>query len=295
MTLLLGVETGGTKIVARIVDTDGVVVAQGRWPTTTPAAAADAIVEFAGAAARDGGQIVAAGLAAFGPILIDPDLADRGRMLDSPKPGWAGSNLRAELAERLTVPVGIETDVNAAALAELHRGAGRGLPSVAYLTVGTGIGAGLATQAGTLSGAMHPEVGHIRLVRAASDRISSSCPFHDDCAEGLAAGPAVTSRLSGDRLDDRSDVRAIVADYLGQLCAMIVLAWSPHRIVIGGGVGSAPAMLDAVRAAYARSLGRYGVGPRARSDDFLVAASLTHAGLDGALLLARSMIEDFSA
>jgi len=281
----LGVETGGTKVIARLTE-DNVVRADARWPTTTPDAAVDAIVAFVRGALSPGALIEAAGIAAFGPLLVDLATGDAGRMLQTPKPFWSGSNLRAALAERLGTRVEVDTDVNAAALAELRIGAGRGLPSLAYLTVGTGIGGGRATAAGTLTGALHPEIGHLRLIRQAGDSVGSTCPFHDDCAEGLAAGPAVARRLGGDSLAGREDVRLVVAEYLAQLCVAIVLFWSPHRIVVGGGIATAPGMLDALRVAYARSLGSYGVGAGPRANDFILAAELADAGLEGALFLA---------
>lgn len=290
--MFLDIETGGTKIVARIACAEGRVLADDRWTTTTPDAARDAVVEFATSAASEGHRIIAAGLAAFGPLILDTSRGDVGRMLETTKPGWTGSNLRRSLSDRLGIPIAIDTDVNAAALAELRRGAGRGLPSIAYLTVGTGIGAGLAITAGTLTGAMHPEIGHLRLVRDLDDAASSTCPFHTDCAEGLAAGPAVAIRLGDDDLADRQDVQARVAGYLAQLCVAIVLAWSPHRIVLGGGVGTAPSMLAAVKRAYRCAIGNYGVGPMAREDAFIVGATLADAGLEGALLMAAGLYSE---
>ncbi len=285
----LGIETGGTKIVARLVSAQGVTRAERRWATTTPAAASRDLTAFVAETDETQDPLTAVGMAAFGPLLIDPHHPDYGRMLDTAKPGWTGSNLRADLTRALGVPVAIDTDVNAAALAERAQGAARGCPSVAYVTIGTGIGAGLASATGALHGAMHPEIGHLRLVRRPGDATPSTCPFHADCAEGLAAGPAVALRLGPDEtLADRPDVRELIADYVAQLCAAIVLAWSPHRIVVGGGVGAAPMMLAAVRAAYADAFGGYGVGPVAGADDFIRSAALEHAGLDGAILMART-------
>lgn len=281
----LAVETGGTKILARLTDDDGRHLAQARWPTTTPQAAADAIVAFVRDAVPKSASLTV-GMAAFGPLLVDPRQPDRGRMLATTKPGWTGSNLRLDLARRLGAQVLVDTDVNAAAVAELELGAGRGLPSLAYLTVGTGIGAGLATGAGTLKGALHPEIGHLRLARQAHDDFVSLCPFHTDCAEGLAAGPALAARLAGSSLEARPDVAATVAGYLAQLAMTLVLAWAPHRIVIGGGVGTAPGMLDEIRRTFARALGAYGVGPAARDPNFITGPQLADAGLEGALLLA---------
>ena len=284
----LGIETGGTKIVGRLVSSEGVMVAERRWATTTPPAAVSDLIAFVNDAVQPEDRLIAVGIAAFGPLLIDPHHPDCGRMLGTAKPGWTDSNLRADLASALGVPVMVDTDVNAAALSERANGAGRGCASVAYVTIGTGIGAGLANATGALRGALHPEIGHLRLVRRPGDDAPSTCPFHDDCAEGLAAGPAVARRLRpGETLVDRSDLRDLVAGYLAQLLAAIVLAWSPHRIVVGGGVEAAPGMLAAIRAAYSGAFGGYGVGPTAQSADFIHAAMLEHAGLEGAVLLAQ--------
>jgi fructokinase len=282
--LRLGVETGGTKILARIVGPDGRVVADGRWPTSTPQAALEVISGFVETSCGMEG-LESAGIAAFGPLMLHP-AADAGRMLSTPKPGWAGSNLRRMLEDRLHIPIAIDTDVNAAARAEHAIGAGRGLDSLAYVTVGTGIGGGLSMACGTLKGALHPEIGHIRLHRAAGDMAPSQCRFHGDCAEGLAAGPAVGGRLAGDLLCARDDVRDLVADYLAQLVAALVLSWSPHRVAFGGGVAGAPGMIDAIRKAFPDKLADYGVGEAAVADDFIVPAQLCDAGLEGALLLA---------
>jgi fructokinase len=288
--LHLGVETGGTKIVARLAHSDGAAVADARWPTTTPNAACDDIVGFVRANALHG-ALAGAGMAAFGPIIVDPD-GDLGRVLATPKPDWSGSNLRRDLSARLGIDVAVDTDVNAAAIAEQAIGAGRDCASLAYLTIGTGIGAGLALSGTSLRGALHPELGHLRLVRAAGDLFASTCPYHEDCAEGLAAGPAVQRRLSGSTLGARPDVRDLIAGYLGQLVGAIILAWSPHRIVIGGGVGSAPGVIEAITQAYPAALGGYGVGPRALEPGFLVSAALADAGLAGALLMAGVTCKD---
>lgn len=287
----LGIETGGTKIVARAITADGEVVASGRWVTTTPEAALADIAMFARSLGIVDDPLVACGIAAFGPLLIDAAHPEYGTMLATAKPGWTGSNLRAELADALNLPVAVDTDVNAAATAEHALGAGQGCTSVAYVTIGTGIGAGLATTTGTLRGALHPEIGHLRIVRRHGDTVPSTCPFHDDCAEGLAAGPAVAQRLDTDEtLIDRGDVRDLTAGYIAQLLVAIVLAWSPHRIVIGGGIGSAPSMLVAIRSAFAEAVRGYGIGPTATAADFIRPAMLEDAGLEGALLIARGLV-----
>jgi fructokinase len=286
MRTWLAIETGGTKLLARLVRGD-TVLAEQRWPTTTPEAAAEALLGFVAERLRSGMVLSGAGMAAFGPIVVDPAAGNYGEVLATPKPGWAGANLRAALEGGLGVPVAVDTDVNAAALAERESGAGRGCASVAYVTVGTGIGAGLANAGGTLAGALHPEMGHVPVLRFDGDSTPSACPFHPSCAEGMAAGPAVQARLAGRRLEDSAEDFAAIADYLGQLFATIVLAWSPHRIVAGGGVLAVPGLREAAAERMIAALGGYGVGPAALAPGFVRAPALEHAGLDGALILAQ--------
>ena len=281
MRTWLAIETGGTKLLARLVQGDAIVAEQ-RWATTTPEAAEAALLAFAGHT-----PLAGAGIAAFGPIVVDPAAPDYGQVLATPKSGWTGANLRAGLERALGVPVAVDTDVNAAALAEAAAGAGRGCPSLAYVTVGTGIGAGLARDGRTLAGALHPEMGHVPVLRFEGDATSSACPFHASCAEGMAAGPALQRRLDGRALEDSPADFAAVADYLGQFFATIVLAWSPHRIVVGGGVMDVAGLRDAAGERMRAALGGYGVGSAAVQPAFIRPAALEHAGLEGALILAR--------
>jgi fructokinase len=284
-----GVETGGTRIRARVVDAGGHVLADGRWPTTTPEAALGELAAFLTAAIPAGRSLGAIGIAAFGPLVRDELSRDYGRLLNTPKPGWSGSNLRAGLARRFDAPVVIDTDVNAAACAEWQRGAGRGIRSLAYVTVGTGIGGGLVLEGRPLAGALHPEIGHIRLARREGDRAPSICPFHENCVEGLASGPAVARRLGANHeLAHDPAVLELVAGYLGELAATLVLSWSPERIVWGGGVMATPDLLERLRSALGKALAGYGVGQAAVAADFCVRAALADPGLEGALLMARA-------
>jgi len=290
-TFLAGIETGGTKILASLRDMDsGETIAEGKWATGSAERAAGDLVAFLTSEVTGDGRLAAVGMAAFGPLIVDPDSADYGQMQATTKPGWKGSNLRRLLEERLNVPVVVDTDVNAAAIAEQELGAGAGLPSIAYVTVGTGIGAGLANRGRSLVGALHPEAGHLRLIRRADDDVPSVCPFHQDCAEGLVSGPAVQERLGERRgLADDPQLIELVAGYLGQLAAALVLAWSPHRIVWGGGVIGAAPMIEAIEEAMRASLGGYGVSPVVIWPGFCVRAKLENAGLEGALLMAREL------
>ena len=188
------------------------------------------------------------------------------------------------------MPVSVDTDVNAAAIAEQQLGSGQGLGSVAYVTVGTGIGAGLAIDGRSLKGALHSEAGHLSVIRLPSDDFTSVCSFHPHCAEGLASGPAVRRRLGERReLADDPELLELVADYLGQLGAALVMAWSPHRIVWGGGVVAASQLVPHIERRLVAALGGYGVGPTVLRPGFCAPAMLENAGLEGALLAARQL------
>lgn len=289
--LFVAIETGGTKILCRVVDADGAVRAESRFATTTPQ---DAVRDLTSAieAARAGDPIAGIGIASFGPVIIDPASPDYGAIQATTKTGWQGFNLVQILKDRFGRPVAIDTDVNAAAVAEQALGAGRGCSTVAYVTVGTGIGGGLAIGGRALKGALHPEIGHLPVLRRAGDDHPSSCPFHADCAEGLAAGPAIRARIGPDRLlEDVPAVREFVADYVGQLAASLVLAWSPDRIVLGGGVMAAADLIDDIARRMRARLGGYGAAAVADTPGYLVRARLEDAGLDGALLMAREVAQ----
>lgn len=283
---ILAVETGGTKVVWRVTDPDGGELESGRFATGEPQAVTKALVEAVGDR-----RVLALGVASFGPLVVDPGSKDRGAMLATPKPGWAGFNLAKALSERLGAPFAVDTDVNAAAIAEARLGAGRGRRAVAYVTVGTGVGGGLVVDGATLKGALHPEIGHLFVKRAPDDHAVSQCPFHDDCVEGLAAGPAVQARLAGRTLQDAPQVMDWVADYLGQLAASLVFAWAPDRIVFGGGVMSTPGLLRLVEDRARRHVAGYRSAVVMGEHDYLAAAELSDAGLEGALLMARELID----
>ena len=284
-----GVETGGSKILARIVDDRGRTLAEGRWPTTTPQAALEVLTSFI-ASATPARSLAGIGIAAFGPLVCDERSPDYGRVLSTPKVRWSGSNLRAALAGRFGAPVVIDTDVNAAARAEWQLGAGQGVRYLAYVTVGTGIGGGLVVDGRPLHGALHPEIGHVRLSRRDGDNAHSACPFHASCAEGLTAGPAIARRLGNNRtLSNEPTVLDLVAGYLGELAASLVLCWSPERIIWGGGVMTTAGLLPRLRAALEQNLAGYGVGEAASAADFCALPALADPGLEGALLMARAL------
>jgi fructokinase len=285
--VFVGIETGGTKIVCRVIDAHGRILTESRFPTVTPERVVDTLIGVIVAAVPEGARIGGVGVASFGPVIVDPASPDVGAMLATTKAGWTGFNLVRALADRLDAPVAIDTDVNVAALAEQAIGACRGLHTVAYVTVGTGVGGGLVIEGRTLKGALHPEIGHLPVRRAPGDAQASVCAFHAACVEGLAAGPAIGLRLAGRSLADAPEVRALVVDYLGQLCATLLLAWSPQRIVLGGGVMSETGLIPDIETRMRLELNGYGAAIVAEAPGYLVAAELEHAGLEGALIMAR--------
>lgn len=285
-----GIEAGGTKFVCAIGDAAGNVIEESRFPTRDPATTLREVCAFfAGARARHG-RPRAYGVASFGPLNINPLSAGYGRMLKTPKIGWSDFDVRGVLELELGAPVGISTDVNAAGLAEARWGSGKGLPTLVYVTVGTGIGAGVIHRGQPFFGLTHPEIGHIHVRRHPHDlEFAGVCPFHGDCLEGLASGPAIFAR-GGQSLAAASPAEAIwdiEADYLGQLCAQLVGTLAPHRILLGGGVMQQERLFGSIRARMRQWLGGYNVQPEVHQDEFICAPGLgNQAGVKGALALA---------
>jgi fructokinase len=292
--LLGAVEGGGTKFVCAFGYSATRVLDRMVVPTTSPAATLDAVTAYFEAARAEHGAIGAVGVACFGPLDLRRDSPGFGRLLATPKPGWSGTDLIAPLQGRLQVPVRINTDVTAAALAELQLGAGSDVGSLAYVTVGTGIGGGIAPDAWHGSQILHPEVGHLRVRRHPRDaQFGGVCPFHGDCLEGLASGPAIRARWGVEltELDAAHPAWSVIGDYLGQLAATIALTLSPQRIVFGGGVMSGGALLPLIRSAAREYLRGYlqPINDAGALDRYICGPGLGDlAGIGGAFLLAES-------
>ena len=289
-SLLAGIEAGGTKIVCAVGSSPRTILRSTSIRTGPPEPTLAAILAFL----RKGGEPIAAvGIGSFGPLDLDPNSAGSGAITQTPKPGWSGVNLRRAVAEALGCPVAIDTDVNASGLAEAAIGAGAGCGTVAYVTVGTGIGGGLIVDGRPLHGLAHPEMGHLRPRRHIDDRgFAGICPFHRDCLEGLASGAAIFARTGGNLSEMPADdaVWRVVGDYLGQLCATLVLVASPQKIVLGGGVmASNPALFDHIRPAARDYLAGYVAA--ADLDRLIVPPGLAEqSGIIGALMMAEALI-----
>ncbi|MBB4660072.1 ROK family protein [Parvularcula dongshanensis] len=243
------VEGGGTKFVCAVLDGDLRVAERAVIPTREPEATLGAVRAWL----LDRGPFRALGVGCFGPAETRAGRPDYGRLLATPKPGWAGADVLGALSG-LAPRTGFASDVDAAALAEGRRGAGRGLDpdsgTLAYVTVGTGIGVGVARGSSIVTGEGHFEMGHVGVPRGSHDRAGGACPFHGDCLEGLAAGPSIAKRWGAplSALPRDHEAHRLVAGYLAELCRILFLAHRPGRIVLGGGVMKTDGLLGTVAA-----------------------------------------------
>ena len=287
--LLGALEAGGTKMVCATGYADGTVVESEQIPTREPA---ETMKDVAAWFADKG--IAALGIGAFGPTAVDPASPRYGQILETPKTAWRYFDLMGSLREPLGVPCGYDTDVNVACLGEVTFGCAQGLDTVVYLTIGTGVGAGVLSGGKLVHGMMHPEAGHVRLVRDPRDPLTtdSACPFHENCLEGLIAGPGIAKRWGGKSASEMAgDAEAmdLLAGYLAQALYTYILCYSPQRIIIGGGVADHTPIIELARPKVAALLNNYIVTPEvADLDSYIVGNSLEgKQGVMGCLELAR--------
>jgi len=299
--LIAAIEAGGTKFVLGLLEgtPDGgasgsgapVILQKTRIPTEDPASTVKATAAWFEQAFRERGRAAVFGVASFGPLAGRFGQASWGRIGTTPKPGWAGFDLAGELRRLVGLEPAMDTDVNAAALAEGLWGASRGYSDHVYVTVGTGIGGGVVTNGALLHGAGHPETGHVPVPREPGDAYRGRCPFHGDCLEGMASGPAVHERwgIPAEKLPEWHPAWDLEARYLASGFLPFVHVLATERIVLGGGLGSAPGLIELVRAHMLKRLAGY--APRldepGAMDAFIVPPGLGgDAGLLGAAALA---------
>jgi fructokinase len=296
--MIAGVETGGTKVVCGVADREAPqrILRTERFPTTTPGETIGRINAFLAEQAASE-PIEALGVATFGPVNVSPDEPRYGWITGTPKREWTDTPLLERIDVAAAVPAAVLSDVSGAALGEQRWGAGAGRRSIAYGTVGTGIGVGLVVQGAVLHGNGFPELGHLLVRRHPEDGFAGSCPFHGDCLEGLASGPAVLGRWGADASSLPADVRGqaleILAFYLAQAVATVAYAVGIERMVLGGGVLKAPGLLEEVRRQLPVVTGGPGGGHAATLDapDFVVPPALGDlSGLSGALAAAADLL-----
>ncbi|HEY6758256.1 MAG TPA: ROK family protein [Baekduia sp.] len=289
MTALYGgVETGGTWCVCAVGTGPDHIERREQFRTTDPTATLDRIVAFFAA----GPLPSAIGIGSFGPVDLDPASPTWGHVTTTPKPGWRGAAVAPPIRERLGVPVAFGQDVATAALGEHRWGAGQRARALAYVTIGTGIGAGLLIDGRPWHGLLHPEAGHVRIPHdRARDPFDGACPSHGDCWEGLAGGPAIAARFNtpGDALPADHPFWALEAEYVALGLLALVGVFSPEKVILGGGVLDHPGLLDHTRAHLRDLAAGYWDTPLLgdRIADFLVPPALgDDAGVLGALALA---------
>lgn len=291
MAYFAGIEAGGTKFVCG-VGSNPDDLRKTEFPTTSAAETLRQALVVIRDMAR-GHTIQALGVASFGPIDLAPHSATFGYITSTPKPGWRNLDIVGELKRALGVPVAFDTDVNAAILAEVRWGAASGLSDAVYVTVGTGIGGGAFVGGQLLHGALHPEMGHLLIPHdLRRDPFAGTCPFHGDCLEGLASGPAMEKRwgVRGEGLPPDHPAWELEAHYLALGMMNIILTLSPQRIIMGGGVLRNGGVFPPLRKELRRLLNGYLQCPEVLSeiDSFVVPPLLgDRAGVLGALALAE--------
>ena len=293
MVLLGGIEAGGTKFVCAVGTGPEDLRADIRIPTTTPKETIPQVVDFFQQQIKKEGDLAAIGIGSFGPVDVCANSPKFGWFLNTPKPGWQQIDFAGVIKRELNVPVGFDTDVNAAALGEYRWGHGIGLESFIYLTVGTGIGGGAVVGGRPIHGLLHPEMGHIRIPHDLSvDPFPGACPFHQDCLEGLASGLAIEKRWQQKAASLPIDHPAwtLEAHYLAVSLVNFMLTLSPERIILGGGVMEQTQLFPLIRSQVRQQMGAYLNVPKIMNDidDYIVAPKLGgKAGIMGALVLAQ--------
>ncbi|MDV6330656.1 ROK family protein [Asticcacaulis sp. 201] len=295
MKRFIGIEMGGTKVVLAHGSGPEDLSVPIRVPTGHPDETLSAVIDSVHALMAQHGPVAGIGIASFGPIRVNKADARYGSFGLTPKAGYSHYNLLAPISAAFPdLPIAFDTDVNGAALGEGAFGGAQGLDSFAYVTVGTGIGLGLIMNGRPAHGLLHPEAGHILVRRdPVRDPFTGCCPFHGDCLEGLASGPAVEQRTGkrGEHLPDTDPVWGLVGNYLAQLFHSVTLVASPQRVIIGGSVGLKPAVLAQARTTLHASLAGYieALSTMESIDSYVVPAALgDRAGVLGAIALAAS-------
>lgn len=292
--MLGGIEAGGTKFVCGVGSgPDDLETAQ--FPTTSPRETLDKVITF-----FRQHSVTALGIASFGPIDLNISSPTYGHITSTPKPGWANCDLVGEMKSALRLPVGFDTDVNGAVLGEARWGAARGLADAVYITIGTGVGGGALAGGRVVHGLVHPEMGHLRIPHDIRDSFAGICPYHGDCFEGLASGPAIQARWGKPARELPVDHPAwqLEAHYIALGLMNLAVALSPRRFLLGGGVMQQPHLFAIVREEFARLLNGY---VRHRDildglDEYIQPPQLGgQAGILGALVLAEMAAETQAA
>ncbi|WP_312094808.1 ROK family protein [Niallia sp.] len=295
MSLYGAIEAGGTKFVCAVGDAKGNIKERISIPTTTPEETMPEVIAF-----FKRFPIEAIGIGSFGPIDVDKNSPTYGNITTTPKLAWKDYPLLKAIEDEFSVPTGFNTDVNVAALGEAKLGAAKGVDNCLYITIGTGIGAGAYINEELLQGLTHPEMGHILVRRHPEDTYKGRCPYHADCLEGLAAGPAIEERWGEKaiRLSDKEKVWEMEGYYIAQALMQYILILSPKKIILGGGVMNQEHVLTHVYRHLSELLNGYVSYPEVKDkmNEYIVRPGLgDNAGITGGLLLAEKVLEESKA
>ncbi|XEC95946.1 ROK family protein [Paenibacillus tarimensis] len=279
------IEAGGTKFICGIGNEEGRIEESVSIPTEFPEVTLEKVKAFF----RDK-QVEAIGIGTFGPIDIDPASPTYGYVTTTPKPGWTGYDFLGSLKREFDVPFGWDTDVNAAAYGEAKWGAAQGLDNCVYYTIGTGVGMGVYTEGKLVHGLVHPEGGHVLVKRHPKDSYQGKCPYHGDCLEGMAAGPAIEERWSikGSEIPVDHPAWELEAYYIGQAVTNTILMLSPKKVILGGGVMHQKQLFPMIHAEVLKNLNGYVSSEQLLSGikNYIVPPGLgDQAGLCGSLAL----------
>lgn len=285
--MILGaLEAGGTKMVCAVGNENGEIFDQITIPTQTPEITIPKMISY-----FKEKKIEALGIGCFGPIDPDKESKTYGYITSTPKPHWADYNIVGAFEKALLCPVGFDTDVNGSVLGEAAFGQAKGKNCVIYITIGTGVGAGIYIEGKLLHGMLHPEAGHVLIQRKSTDTYKGRCPYHRNCLEGLAAGPAIEERwgMSGKALGDRKEVWELEAYYIAQALTNYILTLSPELIILGGGVMHQTQLFPMIREQVKEMLNGYlKTEELADMEHYIVPASLhDNQGIMGCLELSR--------
>jgi fructokinase len=297
MKLFGGIEAGGTKFICIVSSGPDKIVAENRFPTTTPAMTLNQVVDFFQEQSNKLNEPISAiGIACFGPVDLNPSSPSYGFITSTPKPGWSNTDMVGTIQRAMELPVAMDTDVNAAAVGEWTWGAGKDLDDFIYLTIGTGIGGGGLINGKTMHGLVHPEMGHMRIPHdKQADPYSGACPYHGDCFEGLAAGPSLKARWgqAGETLAMDHPAWQLEANYIALAVQNLVCTLSPRRVILGGGVMQQANLLPLIREKVSEYLNNYVQSPKILHDidHYIVAPKLgNQAGVMGAIALAQRLV-----
>lgn len=283
-------EAGGTKMVCAIGDENGRIIERISIPTRTPEETIPEIMNY-----FKGKDIKALGIGAFGPVDVIKDSATYGHILDTPKLAWRNFDLVGTFQKELNIPIGLDTDVNASCLGEMTFGCGKGLDSVIYITIGTGVGVGVSINGKLLHGMLHPEAGHILSVPHPKDTYKGRCPYHGNCFEGMAAGPAIEERWGKKAIDlvNENEVWELEAYYIAGALMTYILTYVPRKIILGGGVMHQEQLFPLVHKKVKELLNGYMNTKELNDiDNYIVPCSLNDdQGIMGCIQLAKLALE----